>query len=153
MKFFFRGASNPLQLNEGYVKTNWTRVCTYWYFEQVELAIDGSNGWKVTGGLCWAVTRKPMASRLKLKHVPVQRMITHNVQVCEHWDMHMSLPDVDKLNELPMILPKVSFLRPTLSTSHTPSRVNRKLVRVVSPASQIASLTSRTPDICRMVAL
>lgn len=52
-----------------------------------------------------------------------------------------------------MMLPKVSLLRPTLSTSHTPSSVNRKLVRVVRPASQIADLSSRTPDICRMVAL
>lgn len=53
----------------------------------------------------------------------------------------------------PMMLPRVSFLRPTLSTSHTPSRVNRKLVSVVSPASQIAILSLRTPDIWRMVAL
>lgn len=64
-----------------------------------------------------------------------------------------SLPDVDVQMDLPKMLPKVSFLRPTRSTSHTPSRVNRKLVSVVRPASQIASLSSRTPDICKMVAL
>lgn len=67
--------------------------------------------------------------------------------------MLSSLPDVDIFHDVPMMLPRVSFLRPTLSTSHTPSRVNRKLVSVVSPASQIASLSFRTPDIWRMVAL
>lgn len=54
-------------------------ACTHWYLEQVELAIDGSNGWKVTGGLCWADIRKPMANRLKLKHVPVEKNHTHNL--------------------------------------------------------------------------
>lgn len=52
-----------------------TYVCvgTHWYLEQVELAVAGSNGWKVTGGLCWADNRKPTANRLKLKDVPVER--------------------------------------------------------------------------------
>lgn len=53
---------------------------TYWYLEQVELVTDGADGWKVTGGLCWAVIRKPTASRLKLTHVPVQRITTHDTQ-------------------------------------------------------------------------
>lgn len=48
-------------------------VCTHWYLEQVELAMDGSNGWKVTGGLCSADIRKPMANKLRLKHVPVEK--------------------------------------------------------------------------------
>lgn len=54
---------------------------------------------------------------------------------------------------LPAKLPKVSFLRPTFSTSQTPTNVKMKLVNAVTEASHIASLSSSTPDICRMVAL
>lgn len=53
----------------------------------------------------------------------------------------------------PKRLPRVSFLRPTRSTSHTPTKVNAKLVPEVAAVSQMACLTSRTPAICRMVAL
>lgn len=44
-------------------------LATHWYLEQVELAKDG---WRVTGGLCWADIRKPTANRLKLRQVPVE---------------------------------------------------------------------------------
>lgn len=59
-------------------------VClwTHWYLEQVELAMAGSSGWKVTGGLCWADIRKPKANRLKLKHVPVEEMIAKKCKRC-----------------------------------------------------------------------
>ena len=56
-------------------------------------------------------------------------------------------------NYKPKRLPRVSFLRPTRSTSQTPTRVNTKLVAEVAAASQMACLSSRTPAICRMVAL
>ncbi|KAL0195748.1 hypothetical protein M9458_009320, partial [Cirrhinus mrigala] len=51
------------------------------------------------------------------------------------------------------MLPNVSLRLPTLSTNQTPSRVNRKFVNAVTVTSQMANLSSRTPDICRMVAL
>lgn len=53
----------------------------------------------------------------------------------------------------PVKLPSVSFRRPILSTSQTPTRVKIKFINAVSAASQIASLSSSTPDICKMVAL
>lgn len=56
-------------------------------------------------------------------------------------------------NDAPERLPSVSFLRPTLSTSQTPTKVNTKLVADVAALNQIACLSSRTPAICRMVAL
>jgi len=51
------------------------------------------------------------------------------------------------------MLPSDSLRRPTRSTSHTPTRVNRKLVAAVADANQMACWSLRTPDICRMVAL
>lgn len=54
---------------------------------------------------------------------------------------------------VPRRLPRVSFLRPSLSTSHTPNKVNTKLEPEVAAVSQMACLSSRTPAICRMVAL
>lgn len=36
----------------------------------MELTIEGSVGWRVTGGVCWADSRNPMASRERLRHVP-----------------------------------------------------------------------------------
>lgn len=56
-------------------------------------------------------------------------------------------------NHVPKRLPTVSFLRPTRSTSHTPTMVNTKLVPEVAAVSQMACLSSRMPAICRMVAL
>lgn len=56
-------------------------------------------------------------------------------------------------NDAPKRLPRVSFLRPTLSTSQTPTKVNTKLVADVAAVNQMACISSRTPAICRMVAL
>lgn len=58
-------------------------VCTYWYLAQVELAIDGSKGWRVTGGLCCADMRNPTANRHKLKHVPVGKKLHTSDTVSE----------------------------------------------------------------------
>ena len=47
----------------------------------MEFTIEGSVGWRVTGGVCWADSRNPIASRDRLRHVPRRKHIQSNQTV------------------------------------------------------------------------